>query len=70
MHDLLRFISARSGAAITNEIEKASIPVVLVTPVLPIAQIVRTHRVVLRNGIVHVTGPPNFFQHTTRLGDV
>jgi len=37
-------------------LEKAGIPVVQITSALPIAKMVGSNRVVLGNGIVHVTG--------------
>ena len=36
--------------------EKAGIPVVQITSALPIAKMIGSNRVVLGNGIVHVTG--------------
>ncbi|MBI3057802.1 MAG: hypothetical protein HYY81_00595 [Deltaproteobacteria bacterium] len=40
----------------TTELEKAGIPVVQITSVLPIAKMVGSNRVVLGHGIVHVAG--------------
>jgi glycine reductase len=37
-------------------LEKAGIPVVQITSALPIAKMIGSNRVVLGNGIVHVTG--------------
>jgi glycine reductase len=37
-------------------LEKAGIPVVQITSAVPIAKMVGSNRVVLGNGIVHVTG--------------
>jgi len=37
-------------------LEKAGIPVVQITSAMPIAKMVGSNRVVLGNGIVHVTG--------------
>jgi glycine reductase complex component B subunit gamma len=37
-------------------LEKAGIPVVQITSALPIAEMIGSNRVVLGNGIVHVTG--------------
>ena len=48
--------STRSGAAITTELEKAGIPVVQITSAMSIAKMVGSNRVVLGNGIIHVTG--------------
>ena len=39
-----------------TELEKAGIPVVQITSALPIAKMIGSNRVVLGNGIVHVTG--------------
>jgi betaine reductase len=37
-------------------LEKAGIPVVQITSALPIAKMIGSNRVVMGNGIVHVTG--------------
>jgi betaine reductase len=37
-------------------LEKAGIPVVQITSALPIAKMIGSNRIVLGNGIVHVTG--------------